>query len=96
MKKHAALGLFDSPSDAPSIPSAAATASPTAEESEEDGSDESEAGEDAEGEPNEPVTTSPAASMKATAQPSMFDTHNDEDEILQEAFFGTQDNHVAT
>jgi len=95
VKKPAAPGLFDAPSDAPSIPSALATASAAPDESEEDGPDESEEGEDAEGETHQPVTTSPAASMKATAQPSMFDTHNEEDEILQEAFYGTQNNHVA-
>jgi len=87
VKKPAAPGLFDAPSDAPSIPSALATASAAPDESEED--------EDTEGETDQPVTTSPAASMKATAQPSMFDTHNEEDEILQEAFYGTQNNHVA-
>ena len=55
----------------------------------------SQKSEDAEGETDQPVTTSSAASMKATAQPSMFDTNNEEDEILQEAFYGTQNNHVA-
>lgn len=95
VKKPIVPSLFDAPSDAPSVPSAVAAVSPAADESEEDGSDESEEGEDAEGEPNEPVATAAAASTAGTTQASMFETHNEEDEILQEAFYDTQDNHVA-
>lgn len=95
VKKPAAPSLFDGASNAPSVASAAAAASPAADESEEDGSDESEDGEDEEGELNEPVAAAAAASIAATTRPSMFDTQSEEDEILQEAFYGTQDSHVA-
>jgi len=95
VKKPAAPCLFDAPSSAPSIPSAVAAASPAAEESEEDESENSEEGDEAGDQPEEPVVATTATSVKTTAQAGMFDTHNEEEEILQEAFYGTQDSHLA-
>lgn len=95
VKKPAAPGLFDTPSDAPSSPSAVAAASPAAEESEADESENSEDVDEAGDQPEEPVVATTATSVKTTAQAGMFDTHNEEEEILQEAFYGTQDSHIA-
>jgi PRTRC genetic system protein E len=95
VKEPAAPGLFDTPSDALSSPSAVAAASPAAEESEEDESENSEEGDEAGDQPEEPVVATTARFVKTTAQAGMFDTHNEEEEILQEAFYGTQDSHIA-
>jgi hypothetical protein len=89
---HLPVGI---PSDAPSSPSTVAAASPAAEGSEEDEYENSEEGDEAGGQPEEPVVATMATSVKITAQAGIFDTHNEEEEILQEAFYGTQDSHIA-
>lgn len=94
VKKAAAPSLFDAPSNASSVPSAVAAANQAVDELEEDESEESEEGEDEEGDPTAPVAAAPAAFIAGTTQPSIFDTQNEEDEILQEAFYGTQDSHI--
>ena len=94
VKKPAAPSLFDAPSDLP--PAATAIAEkPTDNASEDAESEESEETDDQGDQEDEAVATTSAATVTATAQASMFDTHNEEDEILQEAFYGTQDNRVA-
>ena len=88
VKKTAAPSLFDTPD-------AAVGEGPAAEVPDEDDSEDSEESDDAGDQLEQKTTTPPAASLTALAQPSMFDTHNEEDEILQEAFYGTQDSHIA-
>jgi PRTRC genetic system protein E len=87
VKKPAAPSLFDSPD--------AAGEKPGAEVPEEGDSDDSEESDDAGDQPDDPVATPSAASVATLPQTNMFDTHNEEDEILQEAFYGTQDSPVA-
>jgi PRTRC genetic system protein E len=79
-KEQPAPSLFDVPGSAPATADASSEPTPTGDAEEDE--DQENTGED---------DTSAAAS----AQPSMFDIRNEEDEILQEAFYGPKDNHVA-
>ena len=60
----------------------------------EEENDSEEEADDIGDQPKEPVATTPA-SVATTAQPSIFDPQSEEDEILKEAFYGTQDSHIA-
>jgi PRTRC genetic system protein E len=94
VKKPAAPSLFDSPDNAPST-TAAAGEKPAAEVPDEGDSDDSEESDEAGDQPDGPIATPSTASAATLPQTNMFDTYNEEDEILQEAFYGTQDSHVA-
>jgi hypothetical protein len=86
VKNPAAPSLFDSPD---------AGEKPAAEVPDEGDSDDSEESDDAGDQPDEPIATPSTASVATLPQTNMYDTHNEEDEILQEASFGTQDSPVA-
>ncbi len=98
-KRLAPPSLFDTPEEPPAATSAGKRQS--TENSNEDDSDEGEsddAKEPAAESPEQtaaPIAAQPAASVAATKQPSMFNTQSEEDEILQEAFYGTNDNVIA-
>jgi PRTRC genetic system protein E len=90
-KEQPAPSLFDVPGSAPTMQDASSEPTPTGDAEEDD--DQEGAGED--DIPAPLVKPEDATSAAASAQPSMFDIHNEEDEILQEAFYGSKDNHVA-
>jgi PRTRC genetic system protein E len=90
-KEQPAPSLFDVPGSAPATQDA--SSSPTSTGDAEEDEDQEGPGED--DIPSPLVKPEDATSAAASAQPSMFDTHNEEDEILQEAFYGSKDNHVA-
>jgi hypothetical protein len=56
---------------------------------------DAEEDDDQEEDDDTPPSEDAISGATASAQPSMFDVHNEEDEILQEAFYGSKDNHVA-
>jgi PRTRC genetic system protein E len=95
-KKVAAVpSLFDSPSDAGSSDPPVAEKTLPGPSVEADEEDEDEDEDDA-----QPPSVGATAAGNAladvnVAQSSMFDTQNDEDEILQEAFYGAEDSHIA-
>lgn len=86
--------LFDAPED-PQPSTEVSAASDNSAEDESDEADE-ESDEEAGEQPEESAAVQPAsASVTPINQPALADTRNEEDEILQEAFFGTQDNSIA-
>ena len=87
-KEQPAPSLFDVPGTAPATADASSEPKPTPTGDAEEDDDQEE---DDDTPPSEDATSGATAS----AQPSMFDVHNEEDEILQEAFYGSKDNHVA-
>ncbi len=99
VKKPTAPTLFDTQNEDRSIAPAAAAEKAAADLSEEDDSEDSEDIEGLEAADDESkdqaVAAAPQASAAAGAQPGMFDTRSEEDEILKEAFYGTDDNRDA-
>lgn len=82
VKKTDPPSLFDTPAE-PSkaaLDSTRGSAKAALEESQSDGSG---------------IAATPAASAAATVEPAMFDTQSEEDEILKEAFHGTDDDSAA-
>ena len=95
VKKPATPSLFDAPSETvPASPTIAAVGTAAASSVEEtDGPENDESDED---EASKPLSApSSQAIPKGAAQPSIFNTSNEEDEILQEAFYGAEDSHIA-
>jgi PRTRC genetic system protein E len=94
-KEEPAPSLFDVPGSASVQPDAASK--PTPIDDTEDDDDDEDDEDDKEKDTPPPLVKPEDATSGATAsaQPSMFDVHNEEDEILQEAFYGSKDNHVA-
>ena len=96
VKKPAVPSLFDTSNEAQSVAPAAAAERPAAALSEKDDSEDSEGPEAVDDEskeqPDEAAVAAPGASSATIAQPGMFDTRREEDEILKEAFYGTDDN----
>ena len=92
VKKPTAPSLFDAPGETDGASSATVAAGTTAalsrDESENDESYRNEA-------LQSPATNASEALGTAAVQPGIFDTSSEEDEILQEAFYGTQDSHIA-
>lgn len=95
VKKPAVPSLFDTSNEAQSVAPAAAAEKSAADLSEEDDSEESEepeAADDGSKEQRDQVVAAASAGSTATkAQSGMFDTRSEEDEILKEAFYGTDD-----
>ena len=94
VKKLAPPSLFDASEESPKVgpdaakePSKAAVEEDNSNDSEEDG----EENDSSEEQPGSTAAAAPAASVAAAAQSGMFDTQSEEDEILQEAFYGTDD-----
>ena len=95
VKKPATPSLFDTPSETGPAASGT-TAAGTAAAAPEDDADGSENDESDEDEASHPLATnSSEAVARAAAQPGIFNTRSEEDEILQEVFYGAQDSHIA-
>ena len=92
VKKPTAPSLFDAPSETDPVPSASVAAAVFPED-DASGSENEESDED---EASQPLATNASEAVaRASVQPGIFDTTSEEDEILQEAFYGTQDSHIA-
>lgn len=93
-KEQPAPSLFDVQGTVPATADASSEPKPTPTGDADEDDDQEDAEDD---DAPVPVVKSEDATSgaAASAQPSMFDVHNEEDEILQEAFYGSKDNHVA-
>lgn len=91
-KEQPAPSLFDVPGSAPAPPDASSEPTPTGDT---EVKEDTEDGEEDDTPPPLVKSEDATSAAAASAQPSMFDVHNEEDEILQEAFYGSKDNHVA-
>lgn len=95
VKKPTVPSLFDTSNEAQSVALAAAAEKPAADLSGEDDSEESEEPEAANDGSKEQrdrvVAAGSAGSAASISQSGMFDTRSEEDEILKEAFYGTDD-----
>ena len=95
VKKPTTPSLFDARTATASFSSTIGADRPGATP-EEDGGDDSDAVEGKEGQPSKQLPAAPSEAAAGTAvQPGIFKTGSEEDEILQEVFYGTQNSHIA-